>query len=568
MTVGAPGSARLFHSVAMAAAVVALAATLPYLPTLDNYFVRDDFGVVMLLSGKPATSFPGWFVSSWTDRIWGPVPADEIRPFPAVSYQLTALGGAASPVLHHVMNVALHAASGLMVLAIARVLAGLSVPAAAFAAVVFVLLPVHGESVAWITGRVDSMPALFYMASFFAFAMWRRASAGGVSRRGSDAAPQRAVAGGGFWYGLSLLMLFVALFTKQTAITLVGTLVAWDLLMYGRPRAVRPWLRVYLPFGLMTLAYLELRVMLFGQAVRGSALNDEGLRFFGRLLQRHLASTVTGGTTEVAATWVVLAGVSAATWLLLRGRPAVDQRRLLAILLFFGPIWWGIGVAPTAVAGYESPRHVYLAAAGWAIVVGVLLDLAWQRASRVAARRLVGATALVVIAFYVWGLGRVVRDWEEMADVSHQVMQDVRGEALSLPEGSLIIVGAPVRSWEWAMPFPMRPPFTRLDLTRRAFIVTPWLLHCCRGQWFDDTRRMLHEWERRSGAGEVVVLRWDPKTGALARLSDREYPALRSVVSVLPQLNSREALDAAMLKIVNELPRPTGAPRNAQEPGR
>jgi len=66
--------------------VVVAAAILPYLSTLDNYYVRDDFGVVHLLSRKPWDSLPGWFASSWMDSIWG-FTADEIRPFPALSYQ-------------------------------------------------------------------------------------------------------------------------------------------------------------------------------------------------------------------------------------------------------------------------------------------------------------------------------------------------------------------------------------------------------------------------------------------------------------------------------------------------
>jgi len=107
------------------------------------------------------------------DHIWGYNP-DEVRPFPAASYQLTALGGAASPVLHHVLNVLIHAGNGLLVMALAQVAAGLSLPAAALAGIVFVVLPVHVESVAWITGRVDSMPAFFYLATFLAYALWRQ----------------------------------------------------------------------------------------------------------------------------------------------------------------------------------------------------------------------------------------------------------------------------------------------------------------------------------------------------------------------------------------------------------
>ena len=80
----------------LAVLAVCLAASLPYASTINNYFVNDDFGVVQLLSQKPLFYFPTWFVTSWMDNIWG-ATQDEIRPFPAVTYQLAGLWGAASP---------------------------------------------------------------------------------------------------------------------------------------------------------------------------------------------------------------------------------------------------------------------------------------------------------------------------------------------------------------------------------------------------------------------------------------------------------------------------------------
>ena len=92
-------------------AIVFMAAVIAYVVTIDDYFVRDDFGVVQLLAQKPWSSFPRWFASSWMDEIWGYVP-DEVRPFPALSYQLTALGGPVSPLPHHALNILIHAANG------------------------------------------------------------------------------------------------------------------------------------------------------------------------------------------------------------------------------------------------------------------------------------------------------------------------------------------------------------------------------------------------------------------------------------------------------------------------
>ena len=107
----------------LAVLAICLAASLPYVSTAGNYFVNDDFGVVQLLSQKPPLYFPRWFVTSWMDDIWG-ATQDEVRPFPAVTYQLAALWGATSPVANHVTNIAFHAANALLVLAIARAVAG------------------------------------------------------------------------------------------------------------------------------------------------------------------------------------------------------------------------------------------------------------------------------------------------------------------------------------------------------------------------------------------------------------------------------------------------------------
>ena len=88
---------RLTPVVVCIGAVAVLAAVVPYLPTIDDYFLQDDFGVVWLLAQKPWWHFPHWFTTPWMENIWGYVP-DEIRPFPAATYQLAAWFGAGSPV--------------------------------------------------------------------------------------------------------------------------------------------------------------------------------------------------------------------------------------------------------------------------------------------------------------------------------------------------------------------------------------------------------------------------------------------------------------------------------------
>ena len=54
-------------------------------------------------------------------------------------------------------------------------------------ALVFVLLPIQAESVAWVTGRVDSLPACFYFASFLLYVRSIRLKADATDGSSPDA---------------------------------------------------------------------------------------------------------------------------------------------------------------------------------------------------------------------------------------------------------------------------------------------------------------------------------------------------------------------------------------------
>ena len=525
---------------ALAALLVCAAAVVPYLPTIDDYFIRDDFGVVQLLSSKPAGYFTTWFHTSWMDQIWGFTP-DEVRPFPAISYQLTAWPDPSSPVAHHLLNIALHAANGLLVLAIGLRVARLEPRWAIVAAVVFVLLPVQAESVAWITGRVDSMPAFFYLLSFLLYVRWREHD------------PRFRI------YAAALVVFFVALFTKQNTITMAGTLVAYDLL--ASTAALAPlWRRAtgYLPFVALTLGYLGLRLAMFGQVAREEQLGAEGLATFFSVIQRHLANVVAGDPESSRAIVGLCVAVVLAAGLLARNPKHPSFKRVL----FFGPVWWTIGVAPVLVAGYESPRHVYLASVGWAILIGLAFEGIASRVASSQSRRIVTAAAVGVAIIYTVLLVRVLGEWARMGAVSHAAVQDLKRVAAEVPRGTLIIAGAPMRSWEWALPFAGQPPFNKPGIPAGVLVVSPRALHCCRAQWFDDTRRAMREWSNGPAASHVVMLRWDPESGSLTQLSSESNASLAGVARMLVELPTEDLLERTMLRLIESAgPPPSVLPK-------
>ena len=518
------------------ALAIILAASLPYLSTAFNYFVNDDFGVVQLLSQKPPLYFPRWFVTSWMDNIWG-VTLDEIRPFPALSYQLAAAWGATSPVANHLTNIAFHAANALLVLAVARVVAGLSVVASTVAALVFAVLPLHAESVAWITGRVDTIPTLFFTGSFLTYACWRRGHA-----------PSTLL------YLCSILLFFCALFSKQNTITMVAALFLYDLLVERRPiRASWSWLAPYVPFAILTIAYLLLRYELFGEVAREGQLTSQGLGLSRIFIGKHFQRMFFGGeVTRYPGGYIAAVVVTTGMWLLARTAGGANLRNGPGLVLFFGPCWWLLGLAPLVVVGYESTRHVYLASMGWAILVGLAFHVIWHHRHPTFRYAALIATA-GLLGFYTVRLQAEVAEWNIRASVSQKMVADLEREALSIPEGSLLIVGAPIRSWEWSLPFAAQPPFTRTDLIERAAIVWPVLLDCCRLHWAERTRAILQAWSQLNSA-PAVALRWDSRTGVLSRVSDRENPVLRRQVLALLDTDTPEAMDRALLTMLRQVP--------------
>ena len=527
---------------ALAALVVVLVSALPYLATLDDYFVQDDFGVVWLLSSKPAGYFPRWFISPWMDTIWGD-PPDEIRPFPAVTYQIAALWGASSPVANHVINIAFHAVNTLLVLRIAETAAGLPLVSAAFAAVVFAVLPMQSESVAWVTGRVDSMPACFYMAAFLLYGRWRGA------RRVS-------------LYVWSVVLCFIALFTKQNAVTLPAALVAYDMLVEKRPmRLSWPWLRPYVPYVLLTAGYLVLRYALFGEVAREGRLGTAQLDVFWQNVSIHLRRMVFGEPGLELALLTVLAwvgvGAAAVVVIWLRWGQGDGAARVRATVYFL-LVWVALGLAPTIVSGYGSPRHMYLASAGWAVALGVAFDVFWR--VRVRALRIAGvALGAVLLMVYAWQLRNEVRLWGIRAEVSRHVVADLEREALAAPRGTLFLVDPPPRSWNFALPYAVKPPFTREDVPARVAIISHSAIHCCAANYWEPyTRQTIRTWLGDPARPPAVVLRWDPDTGQLFRLTETEDPGLRALLALLLEAGDVTALDRLILNISQGVVRKAG----------
>jgi hypothetical protein len=86
--------------------------------------------------------------------------------------------GGGYPWGHHIINLAVHLVNAVLVFGIAMVAARLTIVPAVFAGVVFAVLPIQVEAVAWISGIAEQLYAMFCLGTVLFWAGWRRTGNG------------------------------------------------------------------------------------------------------------------------------------------------------------------------------------------------------------------------------------------------------------------------------------------------------------------------------------------------------------------------------------------------------
>jgi len=231
----------------------ALAATLPvllFLPTLGYGFVYDDLPLLGSAAVADLRRLPAYFTGDIdaVTRSWEGVQSNYYRPlFLSAVAAIRVLAGTNPASWHGVVSV-LHGVVGLLAFCVLRALGKMPL-AALLGSLVFSFHPVHVDSVAWVSGIQDVLLGLFSLSAYLVYL-------GYASRTG-----------GSRLLGLALLYT-LALLSKETAIGLVLLVAAewgWSRLRGAEPVATGRALAV---LGVVTVAYLVLRLLVLGALAR------------------------------------------------------------------------------------------------------------------------------------------------------------------------------------------------------------------------------------------------------------------------------------------------------------
>lgn len=440
-------------------------AFLLYSPSLDDYFVGDDFDLVVSFYGQPPSYFVQLLYGNESGDVWKDWGIDAeagrgyLRPLKIWLLALDLLVWGANPFGFHLTANVIFGLDIVLVFLILDPLFPGRRHLALLGAGATAMHPIFAEIVPFITAREETLALLFVLAAFWVFV--------GFRERGASPIPFHVC------FALGLL-------SKESTITVLPLVLGWDL-VHGRLRLehARSALRLYGPTLLILLVYFALRWIAFGNFKGGDTYETHYLspaaflafhpRFLSSLLQQDLFAFAGAPGMAWLAGGAVVAALAAAA---IRGA----DRRFWLELLYFGPVWY-LASMSILYGAYFSNRHHPM------LVVGLILSatLLFGELTRGLARPLdravaVGALGVCALAFLPPVLASQ-RRFGEASELVRVIRARIELATAHLPDGSTVLVTnvpqetAPPWYFGWGFLSALKRPFTESDLGNRLEVV-------------------------------------------------------------------------------------------------
>jgi protein O-mannosyl-transferase len=244
---------------------VILLAFAAFANSISGEFVHDDLqqiGVNPLLGHWDGSTIKRLF----TQDLWaairvgqaeGQVDSLYYRPLFGLFFMTGHVVAGRNPALWHMLAVLLHAfAAALVFIVLEKSLAmtssfeiGARRLLAAFAAAVFAVHPAQSESVAWISGAVNPLSAIFTLSAFYCYLLSREP--GAESRRQFAA------------FAAAILLFAMAVLTKESSLALLPIIISYELFILNRELEFSGRIRLAIlkayPYAIIAGGYVALR---------------------------------------------------------------------------------------------------------------------------------------------------------------------------------------------------------------------------------------------------------------------------------------------------------------------
>ena len=398
-------------------ATIPVIVALTYWQASGAYFIEDDFQ---------------WLVSAW---YFDPAKLVDFgrynhfyRPIVEVYFYLTVKAFGHSVPAFHWAAILLHALNGLIVFGMMQTIAD-DDTFAAFAAIIFVVLPGFVDAVAWVGAIAEPLSTLFYCLTLWLFLLYLR------SRRRDC-------------YIVAIGTFALALITHEGATTLLimMVLVGWFARFFrgalGRQPGAIQQLVDYVPFAIVLAAYLMIDFSINSRnyvvAEASNRLAFEGYYgFSGHVLTNvldYIVSLYIG--KRILASYVA---IITATVILLRKGSALARLAVLWILITllpFAVFIWG-----------NTSRYLYLPAIGFAMLFAEgMVAIDRLVAVRLSSRWRLAVVSMIFMTVFVRFLvftTRGVQDFVARTAAYRNYIDTFRADHSQLQSGALVRVPIP-----------------------------------------------------------------------------------------------------------------------------
>lgn len=393
-----------------------LACLAVYANSLSGDFVFDD--TMQIVENSALHSWQN-LITAFTTDVWAfkrdtdanNIPPPYYRPlftiYLTVGYQLFGLWQQG----WHLLNLAVHTGATVLTYRLFLNLTDDNKRLSFIAALLFALLPVHVESISWISGIPDPLAALFYIPAITFYIRWRK---------NSDKK----------FLIYSVASFFLALLCKETPIVLPLVLLVWELTLNRKnefPVKIFSALKQVLIFLAPIIIYLIMRVSVLGKVswkhpitlrtateyiyatipyVFVSYLKH--ILFPFNLSLIYATRFVEGFDDSIL--WIPLLILFAIVALLYYFRQKLTPLMWMAIGLFVIPL---LPILNLQVFHYEyivQDRYLYLPSIGFVLLIGCLLEKLWTSKKKVY-QQTATVTAVVLCLAYMTGTVLHNRVW-------------------------------------------------------------------------------------------------------------------------------------------------------------
>jgi tetratricopeptide (TPR) repeat protein len=223
------------------ALVLVIATVAAYQPAWQAGFIWDDDAH---LTANPAVASPNGL-----QMIWSSLAVSRYYPLTLTTFWIEHRVWSLNPLPYHLVNVALHAANGVLIFFLLR---RLRIPAAWLAAMLWALHPVNVESVAWVTEMKNTQSGLFFFLALLCFLRFE-----------TDSKPR--------WYALAIACGLAALTSKPSTVVLPLVLllcVWWERGSWKRADILRvaPFFMLALGMSALTVVEQQRHIQVTGTA--------------------------------------------------------------------------------------------------------------------------------------------------------------------------------------------------------------------------------------------------------------------------------------------------------------